>query len=445
MSITDGSRCFQEKRAALKAGNESGIPIFVPSCGDDGNYRQVQCHKGQSFPSRAPRKASTAGTGYCWCVDGEGRPVAGSSVRHARPLCHLLGVTGRWRRGKNRSRDRKRGRADVCTQADRTAFSNNIIDMISTQHSNIATSNGTILGHAKKEVAGWKFAQLDQNRDGVLSRKEMKTFRDQIRKVVRPRKCGRSFLRYCDQDSDRRISRSEWNSCLGITENSESQPPVPPPDNTYNISVSFSLFSKLISEEDQDRRSQERRRKEEAEYSRSFLDNYDGEAQQDQAAPSLGQVEDVKVVKAHVDCETARLEATAEALSEVSTFVPECSRSGGYLPVQCYRSEGYCWCVDPVSGRPIPGTSTTNHKPDCGAGETYKDSHSQWRKCSGQKREVFLSKLFDWMTVTVVNSTVPYLLTSEPHLTLNQRLAKWQFISLDTNRNGVSCEWWSST
>ena len=47
MSITEGSRCFQEKRAALKAGNESGIPIFVPSCGDDGNYRQVQCHKGQ--------------------------------------------------------------------------------------------------------------------------------------------------------------------------------------------------------------------------------------------------------------------------------------------------------------------------------------------------------------------------------------------------------------
>ena len=152
--------------------------------------------------------------------------MAGSSVRHSRPLCHLLGVTGRWRRGKHRSRDKRKRRRDVCTQADRTAFTNNMIDLISTQHSNIFTSrggkpNGTILGHAKKEVAGWKFAQLDQSRDGVLSRKEMKTFRDQLRKVVRPRKCGRSFLRYCDQSSDRRISRSEWNSCLGITENSE--------------------------------------------------------------------------------------------------------------------------------------------------------------------------------------------------------------------------------
>ena len=92
-------------------------------------------------------------------------------------------------------------------------------------HNNIATSrpnNGTVLGNAKKEVAGWKFAQLDHNRDGVITRKEMKTFRNQMRAVVRPRKCGRSFLRYCDQNSDRRISRSEWNSCLGITENSES-------------------------------------------------------------------------------------------------------------------------------------------------------------------------------------------------------------------------------
>ena len=144
-------------------------------------------------------------------------------------------MTGRWRRGKHRSRDKKnnkRRRADICTQADRTAFSNNVIELISSQHNNLATSrtssgetNGTVLGNAKKEVAGWKFGQLDQNRDGVIARKEMKTFRNQMRAVVRPRKCGRSFLRYCDQNSDRRISRSEWNSCLGITENSESLPP----------------------------------------------------------------------------------------------------------------------------------------------------------------------------------------------------------------------------
>ena len=101
---------------------------------------------------------------------------------------------------------------------------------------------------------------------------------------------------------------------------------------------------------------------------------------------------------AQVDCETARLEATKEAMSEAATFVPECSRSGGYLAVQCYHSEGYCWCVDPHTGRPIPGTSSTNTKPQCGhqsglGPNTKKPKDKQWRKCEGNKREIFLSFL----------------------------------------------------
>ena len=165
--------------------------------------------------------------------------MQGSSVRHSKPLCHLLNVTGRWRRGKHRSRNKNRAKSrvktksrrkkpDICTQADRSAFSNNLIEMISSEHSNMFGArggpNGTILGNAKKEVAEWKFAQMDESRDGVLSRGEMRVLRDSMRKVLRPRRCGRSFLRYCDQDSDKRISKKEWSSCLGVTENSEFSP-----------------------------------------------------------------------------------------------------------------------------------------------------------------------------------------------------------------------------
>ena len=61
------------------------------------------------------------GTGYCWCVDSEGRPVAGSSVRHTKPLCQLVSHDpGRWRRGKRRLGDTQRGkRKGTCTQIDR--------------------------------------------------------------------------------------------------------------------------------------------------------------------------------------------------------------------------------------------------------------------------------------------------------------------------------------
>ena len=86
-----------------------------------------------------------------------GKPVPGSSVRNAKPLCHLLHVTGRFRRGKGKKgRKGEKGRRNVCTQADRTAFSSNLIDMVSTEHANMfgarGRPNGTILGNAKKEV-----------------------------------------------------------------------------------------------------------------------------------------------------------------------------------------------------------------------------------------------------------------------------------------------------
>lgn len=45
----DGSFCMEEKRNALRTGDESGIPIFVPECREDGGYKQVQCHKGKNL------------------------------------------------------------------------------------------------------------------------------------------------------------------------------------------------------------------------------------------------------------------------------------------------------------------------------------------------------------------------------------------------------------
>jgi len=419
---------LEEKRSALKTGDESGIPIFVPTCNEDGSYKQVQCHKG---------------TGYCWCVTETGKPVPGSSVRNSKPLCHLLGVTGRFRRGKIRGKGKKgqKGRDKLCTQADRTAFSSSLIEMVSTEHANMfgarGRPNGTIPGNAKKEVAEWKFEQLDEDRDGILKKKELKVFREEIKKVLRPRRCGRSFTRYCDQDSNRKISRKEWKSCIGIEEN-----------------ISFNLFSKLRSEEDEEKREKQRKRKVEAEQHNSLGKNgktgktLAGQQQRDQAAPpslysrqyAIAQnTEREDATSEKVDCETARRDSAREAMSvSEGLFIPECDRAGQYLPVQCYKSEGYCWCVEPISGRPIPGTSTRNTRPSCSINSqnSVKKPQKEWKKCGEGKREVFLGKLFEWMTLSVVNSTVPYMLNSEPDLSLNQRVAKWQFIALDNSRNG---------
>ena len=46
-------------------------------------------------------------------------------------------------------------------------------------------------------------------------------WRAAVRRVVRPRRCGRGWVSYCDQGGDTRISSQEWTSCLGVAENSE--------------------------------------------------------------------------------------------------------------------------------------------------------------------------------------------------------------------------------
>ena len=74
--ISDEFRCLEEREQALKTSNESGIPIFVPVCKENGQYVDIQCHQG---------------TGYCWCVNLDGKPVPRSSTKYKKPNCRKTG------------------------------------------------------------------------------------------------------------------------------------------------------------------------------------------------------------------------------------------------------------------------------------------------------------------------------------------------------------------
>nr|WMI32575.1 MHC class II antigen invariant chain [Gymnocypris przewalskii] len=45
-------------------------------------------------------------------------------------------------------------------------------------------------------------------------------------------------------------------------------------------------------------------------------------------------------------------------------FKPECDEQGNYLPMQCWHSTGYCWCVD-KDGNEVPETRTRGERPQC--------------------------------------------------------------------------------
>ena len=61
--LVEKTSCELAREAALKL---PPIGRFVPSCKKDGNYKEKQCY---------------GSTGFCWCVDKNGREWFGSTKR----------------------------------------------------------------------------------------------------------------------------------------------------------------------------------------------------------------------------------------------------------------------------------------------------------------------------------------------------------------------------
>ena len=68
--------------------------------------------------------------------------------------------------------------------------------------------------------------------------------------------------------------------------------------------------------------------------------------------------------------------------------------------------------------------------------------NKSWKKCPSEKREKFLRNMMDFMTNAFSSSNRTQMLTflfngENAGLTNEQRVAKWQFIIMDINRDKV--------
>lgn len=75
---------------------------------------------------------------------------------------------------------------------------------------------GDIDSCTNRRVVEWKFSELDKDKDMELKRKELKTLRYLVNKLVEPYACALSFLDYCDWDSNKKIGLPEWSKCLRV-------------------------------------------------------------------------------------------------------------------------------------------------------------------------------------------------------------------------------------
>jgi hypothetical protein len=69
-----------------------------------------------------------------------------------------------------------------------------------------------------KGIAEWKMSELDADDNDLLNHKEVRMLIRKFKRTYSPRKCGKTFFYYCDENHNFGISKNEWLTCLGIQE-----------------------------------------------------------------------------------------------------------------------------------------------------------------------------------------------------------------------------------
>ncbi|KAH0944986.1 hypothetical protein HN011_006466, partial [Eciton burchellii] len=181
--------CISDKRSVMEDQKQnSEEKFYIPQCTSDGRYHQVQCY-----------------SGYCWCVyQDTGKPIPGTSSKEQTPNCNPVPTPSRPMKG--------------CPELKKQLFLRDLMDFMQKKMmtSNNDSDETTVKWEISEEerIATWHFVMLDKNKNKILERKEWKNFRTMIANSKQLRRCGKKLPRYCDINNDRRISMTEWFSCL---------------------------------------------------------------------------------------------------------------------------------------------------------------------------------------------------------------------------------------
>lgn len=336
--------CFKEVEEIRKNKKPDS---FVPRCLKNGDYSPIQCHNG---------------TGYCWCVTRKGKIIPNSAKPYQQPNCYKKFKMRR------RASIRKHNK-DVCGQKDKQKFGQNLLNLFRAEYGK-DLEDGVDTSLLNQKILNWKFQSVDRNNDGFLQRSEYKVLR-KLKKLIKPKKCAKMLAKICDTDHDKKISKQEWSSCLGIRMTTLKGSPV------------ASLSGKLPGYEQINRQDEQEIN----------------------------------------DCFSDRQAVLSEQRSS-NLYVPECTVDGRYEKIQCYKSTGYCWCVNEDDGKPIPGTSVKDMLPKC---DSVPSPVRPMKGCPGEKKDIFLKELIDFLAKKLVSK-------NESHFS-SENVVVISFSTLDANNN----------
>ena len=276
--------CTEERRRVFKSIRDRhllSVGIFIPECAADGTYSEIQCSQNKRL---------------CWCVDKYGAEIEDTRVTAKRPNCR----SRRLRNNPSPTNERYARILKGCSNDNRVNFNKKVMASFKKEMGRLSGTRGKL---NSKGIAEWKMRTLDTDNNNFLNHRELRGLIRRLKRAYPPRKCGKTFFFYCDQNQNYVISKKEWLTCLGIQEVQGW---------VYNESFAFPASDRA-------------------------------------------------------QCFSQQTRAKAEQIKNPSTtvFVPLCNKDGTYKTVQCEKVSKYCWCVHPTTGRNIPNTSVQNARPDC--------------------------------------------------------------------------------
>ncbi|OQV20114.1 putative SPARC-related modular calcium-binding protein 2 [Hypsibius exemplaris] len=443
---SDASRCLVERAHAQEMARKPAAGIFIPDCHPDGTYVDVQCH---------------IGTGYCWCVTTQGKPIPGSSARYKRPNCISYQTANSHKRT---SRGKKPRRS--CSITDREEFNRNMIKIFESEYNRtLEAKNGSSTLPLALRATNWKFTLLDISKNGQLSKSELRDLRRMVKKIIRPRPCARTFTQYCDLDQNKNITRQEWAVCMGV-DNTElgslialsamehgaegPRPTMPartrttgtpstrrrPPPLLAGPISSPHPSSLTYSPVDAKSAYRPTSWRDELKILSSSTSAESGLSAESRPMESAERTRD-PTKKRTPNCSAERSKALVKQSRQpgAGIYVPNCDQSGSYANVQCHSATGFCWCVHPENGKPIPQTSTHNSQPNCNL-----PAARPLRGCPAYRKETFIGHLttvlMDEMVASFIGAGNRTSAPPVPDFRPSKDDAlKWKFQTLDANQN----------
>ncbi|XP_056021686.1 SPARC-related modular calcium-binding protein 1-like isoform X20 [Ostrea edulis] len=391
-----------------------------PVCGSDGVTYKHRCElkrakrcdkkkvkvkrKGPCSPSKADRTSSNCVRERSEALEIARRPTFGVYI----PECKDDGTKKRRQPKRERGKSKKKKRRKSCKTADKQKFNMNIVKVFTDEYQRAVQVSGSVsLGSDKtlaRKVIEWKFDQLDKNKDNILKRRETRTIKRMVRKLIQPKACARRFLEYCDSDRDKMIKRKEWSFCLATNTNTRvhRDPPIIIKPTRPSPKVRQPIMGEGSSRPGLNPRQSNiaDTRPEQEVVRKSCLEEHASSLSQQSADPNGG------------------------------IYIPQCTSDGKYNIVQCHK---YCWCVNQDTGIPLKGIKAilaSKGPPQCNI-----TAERAMPGCPFVKKSRFLTSLLSMFVSEMRNDSTASQRNPKRNESDFERAARWKFRSLDKNNN----------